>query len=189
MRAYCSVPDCYAPKSKYQLFHIPFNKETSLEWRRLVGSREEADKWHNAMVCEQVRMNTTESHLCGRRFAVNFVYFQHFNEEDFYVIPNSKTPGKRRLKRGAVPCLKLPDKSQLAEGRRTIMMEDASKSLTGILRIKLGGLLIKKKGCSRHNRPLSFQRQNLHYQTKIVSEQKSCSVLVECTLAFEKISP
>jgi len=107
------VPDCYAPKSKYQLFHIPFNKETSLEWRRLVGSREEADKWHNAMVCEQ-----------------------HFNEEDFYVIPNSKTPGKRRLKRGAVPCLKLPDKSQLAEGRRTIMMEDASKSLTETENVK-----------------------------------------------------
>ena len=64
MRAYCSVPDCYAPKSKYQLFHIPFNKETSLEWRRLVGSREEADKWHNAMVCEQVRMNIT-ARLCA----------------------------------------------------------------------------------------------------------------------------
>ena len=61
MRAYCSVPDCYAPKSKYQLFHIPFNKETSLEWRRLVGSREEADKWHNAMVCEQVRIQTMAS--------------------------------------------------------------------------------------------------------------------------------
>ena len=158
MRAYCSVPDCYAPKSKYQLFHIPFNKETSLEWRRLVGSREEADKWHNAMVCEQVRMNTTESHLCGRRFAVNFVYFQHFNEEDFYVIPNSKTPGKRRLKRGAVPCLKLPDKSQLAEGRRTIMMEDASKSLTGILRTKLKKLIVEKTGCLWYDWLLSFQR-------------------------------
>ena len=62
------------------------------------------------------------------------------------MIPNSKTPGKRRLKRGAVPCLKLPDKSQLAEGRRTIMMEDASKSLTGILRIKSKKLINVKKG-------------------------------------------
>lgn len=101
------MPDCYAPKSKYQLFHIPFNKEMSGEWRKAVGSREDAEKWHNAMVCEQ-----------------------HFNDDDFYVIPNSKTPGKRRLKRGAVPCLNLPDKAQLAEGRREIMMENATRSLT-----------------------------------------------------------
>lgn len=107
MRAYCSVPDCYAPKSKYQLFHIPFNKEMSGEWRKAVGSREDEEKWHNAMVCEQ-----------------------HFNEEDFYVIPNSKTPGKRRLKRGAIPCINLPDKAMLAVGRREIMMENATKSLT-----------------------------------------------------------
>ena len=110
--------------------------------------------------CNGLRAGKNKHHsetlLAGRRFTVNFVSFQHFNEEDFYVIPNSKTPGKRRLKRGAVPCLKLPDKSQLAEGRRTIMMEDASKTLTGILRIKSKKLINVKKGCFWCNRLLSF---------------------------------
>jgi len=98
MRAYCSVPDCYSPKSKFQLFHIPFNRDLAFSWRRACGSREEIEKWHNAMVCER-----------------------HFAPQDFYVIPNSKTPGKRRLKRGSVPTLNLPDKAQLAECRRETM--------------------------------------------------------------------
>lgn len=98
------MPDCYSPKSKFQLFHIPFNKDMSMAWRKACGSREDLDKWHNAMVCER-----------------------HFQEGDFYVIPNSKTPGKRRLKRGAIPSMNLPDLLQLAECRRETMEAIAEK--------------------------------------------------------------
>ena len=112
MRAYCSVPDCYSPKHKFQLFHIPYNKEISMQWRKAVGSREEIDKWHNAMVCER-----------------------HFKDEDFYIVANSKPPGKRRLKRGSVPTQNLPDFAQLAECRRETMESINKPGLSGVQKI------------------------------------------------------
>jgi len=93
VRNYCSVPNCDATKAEYQMFHTPKDPDLSWRWKKVVGSKENTAEWKHALICE-------------RHFdpSVSFEFYQ-----------KGKCMGKRKLVKGAMPTLHLPEYAVLNE--------------------------------------------------------------------------
>ena len=97
----CAVPKCKSQRTDTQLFHVPKDPDLSWRWKKVVGSKETIQEWKHALICER-----------------------HFEPTCFETYAKGRNVGKRKLAKGSMPSLDLPEFAVLAEIHNYAMAKD-----------------------------------------------------------------